>query len=160
MESKTLTDLQGAVLIKRPGDESPDPTKDLNTDLVHEIAPICYGVEMDYARWLGDSTFVPWGDMSDRNRESYRIGVAHILMNHHATPKDLHELWCKTKREEGWTFGPAKDLDKQETPWLIDWEDLPQLITLKGVLFHSIVCRLAGIETASIDIGMEEKEPE
>jgi len=130
-------------------------TRDLDVDLIDEIAPIAYGIQRQYARALGDKTFVSWHDLSAGMRDSVRIGVRHVLNNNHATPRDLHALWRRTREDEGWTLDPVKDLDKRTSPFLVEYDELPQLIMLKNVIFHATVCLLAGIDMPDEDVGVD-----
>ena len=36
-----------------------------------------------------------------------------------------HELWCREKIADGWTFGQIKDPAKKSSPNILPWEDLP-----------------------------------
>jgi RyR domain len=37
-----------------------------------------------------------------------------------------HKRWCAERRAAGWKLGEAVDAKRRTTPWLIDWEDLPE----------------------------------
>jgi hypothetical protein len=38
-----------------------------------------------------------------------------------------HERWLNERRQEGWTYTPgAKDLERKKSPYLLDWEELPE----------------------------------
>jgi hypothetical protein len=36
-----------------------------------------------------------------------------------------HDRWCRERRAEGWTAGPARDDERKVTPYLVDWDQLP-----------------------------------
>jgi len=36
-----------------------------------------------------------------------------------------HERWCQERRAEGWTAGPTRDDERKVTPYLVDWDQLP-----------------------------------
>ena len=60
--------------------------------------------------------------------------------------KNVHEVWAKSRIEEGWVFGETKDSQKKTTPCLVPYEELSEeekdydrntaLSTLKVVLKH------------------------
>ena len=40
--------------------------------------------------------------------------------------KNVHEVWAQNRIAEGWTYGPARDDAKRQTPCLVPYEDLPE----------------------------------
>lgn len=40
--------------------------------------------------------------------------------------KKVHDTWAIGRMKEGWTYGPEKNLEKKETPQLVDYNDLPE----------------------------------
>ena len=36
-----------------------------------------------------------------------------------------HERWCRERLAEGWTAGPTRDDQRKVTPYLVDWDQLP-----------------------------------
>lgn len=40
--------------------------------------------------------------------------------------QNVHDVWAKTRMEEGWTYGPKKDSDNLTTPCLVPYPDLPE----------------------------------
>ena len=60
--------------------------------------------------------------------------------------KNVHEVWAKSRIEEGWTYGEVKDSIKKTTPCLVPYEELSEqekdydrntaLETIKVVLKH------------------------
>jgi ryanodine receptor 2 len=60
--------------------------------------------------------------------------------------KNVHEVWAKSRVEQGWTYGEVKDSIKKTTPCLVPYEQLSEeekdydrhtaLETLKVVLKH------------------------
>lgn len=39
--------------------------------------------------------------------------------------KNVHEVWAKSRLEEGWTYGPERDDTAKTHPYLIPYEKLP-----------------------------------
>jgi voltage-gated potassium channel Kch len=37
-----------------------------------------------------------------------------------------HERWCRERLAEGWTAGPTRDDQRRVTPYLVDWDQLPE----------------------------------
>ena len=37
-----------------------------------------------------------------------------------------HERWCRERLAEGWTAGPTRDDRRKVTPYLVDWDQLPE----------------------------------
>ena len=40
--------------------------------------------------------------------------------------KNVHEVWAKSRMEEGWTYGETKDSYKKTTPCLVPYEELSE----------------------------------
>lgn len=39
---------------------------------------------------------------------------------------NVHDVWAESRIREGWTYGPAKDPAKKETPLLVPYDELPE----------------------------------
>lgn len=40
--------------------------------------------------------------------------------------KNVHDVWAKTRMEQGWTFGPERDDANKKHPCLIPYDQLPE----------------------------------
>ena len=40
--------------------------------------------------------------------------------------KNVHEVWAKSRMNEGWTYGPVRDDAKKHHPCLVPYEELPE----------------------------------
>ena len=40
--------------------------------------------------------------------------------------ENVHEVWSVGRINEGWTYGPARDDSKKQTPCLVAYRDLPE----------------------------------
>lgn len=40
--------------------------------------------------------------------------------------KNVHEVWAKTRMEQGWTYGEQRDDAKKQHPCLVAYEELPE----------------------------------
>lgn len=39
-----------------------------------------------------------------------------------------HRRWLAERKNAGWTYGEKKDVDNKQTPYLVQWEDLPERV--------------------------------
>lgn len=82
-----------------------------------------------------------WEDLDAETRASVMDGVIGVQAGN--TPEQIHENWCRFKREHGWTLGPVKDEMKREHPLLVPYAELPESQKLKDHLFVAIVRTLS-----------------
>ena len=40
--------------------------------------------------------------------------------------KNIHEVWAKSRMDQGWTYGPARDDERKIHPCLVPYEELPE----------------------------------
>jgi hypothetical protein len=40
--------------------------------------------------------------------------------------ENAHDIWAQRRLAEGWTLGPKKDSDLQQTPLLVPYAELPE----------------------------------
>lgn len=40
--------------------------------------------------------------------------------------ENVHEVWAASRVAEGWTYGPARDDVKRQTPCLVPYAELPE----------------------------------
>ena len=40
--------------------------------------------------------------------------------------ENVHEVWAQSRLSEGWTYGPARDDVRKQTPCLVPYSDLPE----------------------------------
>jgi hypothetical protein len=40
--------------------------------------------------------------------------------------KNTHEVWARTRIEQGWTYGPTRDDASKKHPCLVPYEELPE----------------------------------
>lgn len=58
-------------------------------------------------------------------------GVHYAEQNPNNSPEQNHENWMKVKLENGWTYGPKKDIVKKEHHDLVPYADLEEIERLK-----------------------------
>jgi hypothetical protein len=111
--------------------------------LVESIAQVCHDANRAYALARGEppaSVYPTWEAAPEEIRESARIGVRAALDG--ATPEQLHESWCVTKRANGWTYGTTRDNAAKVHPCLVPYGELPAAQRNKDALFAAIVAVL------------------
>jgi RyR domain len=95
---------------------------------------------------------VPWDELPDVLRDSNRDQASHIGAKLREvgcdirsvaeldqslpvtfTPQEVerlaafeHERWVRERVAAGFTFAPAKDIERKQTPYLVPWEDLSE----------------------------------
>jgi hypothetical protein len=111
----------------------------MDNRIIERISRIAHEINKTYCESLGDTTQVSWDEAPDWQKESAFLGVIHLLENPSATPENSHESWYNHKLEQGWTYGPIKDVDKKEHPCMLPYGDLPDSQKLKDKLFGTVV---------------------
>ena len=51
---------------------------------------------------------------------------AELLKLAEAMARNVHEVWARTRIEQGWTYGPTRDDARKKHPCLIPYEELPE----------------------------------
>lgn len=111
-----------------------------STALAASIAQVCHEANRAYALASGEdpaTVWPSWPDAPQAIRDSAITGVEHALNG--ATPEQLHESWCASKRADGWTYGPVRDNAAKVHPCLVPYDELPEAQRRKDALFHGIV---------------------
>ena len=84
-----------------------------------------------------------WEDFDEKTKEGYKVGVIGVLEG--KGPDHTHELWMKTRLEQGWKFGPVKDASTLEHPCLVPYDQLPPKQRSKDLIFIGVVRLLADV---------------
>lgn len=103
------------------------------------IAKVCHEVNRAYCKSIGDDSQVPWEEAPAWQQSSAISGVQAILNDPKITPSMLHVCWMSKKQEDGWTYGPVKDVEKKTHPCMVPYEDLSKHQQTKDHLFHAVV---------------------
>lgn len=103
------------------------------------IAKVCHEANRAYCESIGDTSQVAWIDAPEWQRDSAIKGVQFCIDNPDAPPSANHESWLEVKRNDGWKYGPVKDIDKKEHPCFVPYEQLPPEQQKKDALFNAIV---------------------
>jgi hypothetical protein len=92
-----------------------------------------------YCGSCNDSTIPPWDDAPISQKNSILMGVQAIAANPSITPAQQHEGWLKLKTEEGWMYGPVKDVDRKIHPCMLPYDQLPAQQRIKDTIFGTVV---------------------
>lgn len=103
-----------------------------------QIARICHEVNRAYCQALDDYTQPAWEDAPSWQRESARMGVD-LHLSGDFGPEASHISWMKNKVEEGWAYGPVKDLVLKKHPYLLPFNHLPREQQAKDFIFRGLV---------------------
>lgn len=105
-----------------------------------EIASVCHEANRQLTRLIGDVPVQPPFDECGLDMAtSAAKGVEFAIANPDAPPSAQHDAWMKERLEQGWKLGPVKDAAKKEHPALVPYEQLPEAVRRKDVLFKAIV---------------------
>lgn len=105
---------------------------------IEAIAKVCHETNRAYCEVTGDRSQLRWEDAPEWQKSSARNGVKFSLENV-VTPEQSHENWRNVKLQEGWTYGPVKDVNRKEHPCMVPYEALPTEQRTKDTLFLGIV---------------------
>ncbi len=104
-----------------------------------QIAELAHETNRVYYRVLGDNSQPYWTEATAWQRDSAVKDVEFHLDNPRASPSASHDEWLRVKYEEGWKYGPVKDVEKKEHPCCVPYEELPLEQRIKDSLFTAIV---------------------
>jgi hypothetical protein len=111
------------------------------TDHTDVLARAAHEMNLAYCIAQGDYSHAHWDDAPEAQKESARMGVASALAGN--TPEQQHESWAKRKLDEGWTYGPTKDMDAKTHPALVPYRELSAVQKKKDQLFIQAVRAMA-----------------
>lgn len=106
---------------------------------VEQIAKVCHEVNKAYCLSLGDSSQLSWELAPDWQKESAINGVKMHLENPNASPEASHVNWLKQKANDGWSYGPEKNVELKQHPCFVPFTELPIEQQSKDFIFRSIV---------------------
>ena len=107
-----------------------------------QIAKVCHDANKSYCQSIGDNSQAAWEDAPEWQRSSAIVGVKFCSDNPDAPPSANHDSWMKQKTEEGWKFGPVKNVEAKEHPCYLPYEELPEEQKKKDSLFKAICASL------------------
>lgn len=104
-----------------------------------QIAQVAHEINKAYCTSIGDNSQVDWYQAPEWQKSSAVNGVTFHLSNPDASPSASHESWLKQKQEEGWKYGPFKNVEAKEHPCFVPYDQLPVEQRSKDFLFKQIV---------------------
>lgn len=109
----------------------------------YDIARVAHEVNRAYCQSIGDHSQLPWECAPVWQKESAVNGVEFHQKNQYAPASASHENWSRIKIEDGWKYGPVKDVEKKEHPCLVPFDHLPLEQQVKDYLFRAVVQSLS-----------------
>lgn len=109
------------------------------TTIIEAAARCAHEVNRAYCAARGDDSQTSWEDAPAWQRESAIAGARAALENPALPPSGSHESWMKVKLEEGWSYGPVKDVAAKTHPCLVAYDELPRAQKAKDALFLAAV---------------------
>lgn len=116
--------------------EAPDV---LPTFTVEGIAQACHEVNRALCGALDDKSQKPWAKTPADLRASIIDGVRFRLAHPKSTPEDSHNNWLQFKTDEGWRYGPKKDVSAKTHPCYLPYDKLPIHHRVKDTIFVAVV---------------------
>lgn len=108
-----------------------------------QIARVAHEANKAYCDAIGDHSQFTWDDAPDWQRNSALKGVAfhrlELAAGRAPSPSESHDAWRKEKQEDGWKYGPVKDVQNREHPCFVPYNKLPPEQRVKDYLFSAIV---------------------
>jgi len=110
---------------------------------IEQVAQVAHEVNKAYCSAIGDDTQVEWDVAPRWQKDSAINGVRFHLENPHVSPEQAHGEWARHKKNEGWSYGPEKDVFKKEHPNLAEYKNLSIEQKAKDYFFRQLVRSLA-----------------
>lgn len=107
--------------------------------IYEQIAQVAHEVNRAYCQALGDFSQAEWDAAPEWQRSSAIRGVTFNIENPGAPPSASHDNWLKQKEEEGWKYGPVKDVEAKEHPCYVPYAELPAEQKAKDYIFRQVV---------------------
>ena len=112
-------------------------------------ARAAHEVNQIYCDAMSDPRSPEWKDLTDAQRTGVIAGALAAIRG--ISPKKSHDLWMKSRKDEGWVYGKKKDFDKKTSPCMVPHVELPGWQKNKDALFQS-VCKAFAKAVCSKDI--------
>jgi hypothetical protein len=105
-----------------------------------EVARVCHEANRALTYILQDVPVQSDWDLVDIDMRTSSIkGVQFALDNPDVTAEQMHEQWCKERREAGWVYGETKDSVAKTHPALKPFSELHDGVKRKDAVFRAIV---------------------
>lgn len=107
--------------------------KNFSQETIEYVAEACHEVNRAHCRLSGDYSQPTWYAAPEWARNSAILGVRGVIDGN--GPDESHNSWLKQKTEEGWSYGPVKDINAKIHPCFVSYDKLPPTQRWKDVLF-------------------------
>ena len=126
--------------LERLGPLVDDPTTPTQTlALLKHLCWCCYQMGAGQ-EW----NWPPTEDNINSQRDAVKFQVATLAKKGSLNPQDNHDNWMKFRLEEGWVYGPVKDVEAKTHPDLVPYDELPEVERAKDDM--DILAFNAGLE--------------
>jgi hypothetical protein len=109
---------------------------------IENIARVTHETNRAYCVTINDSSQVSWDDAPQWQRDSAVAGVRSVVDGSATSPEEQHETWLAFKRNDGWVYGPTKNVETKTHPCMVEYHELPPEQRVKDHLFRAIVTTL------------------
>ena len=106
------------------------------------IAEVCHEGNRVLQKQNGEEVSPPWDLAPEWMRDSSLEGVIAIWEGRVLRPEDSHSNWSKTRKADGWVYGPEKSEENKTHPCLVPYAELPHSQRMKDALFLAIASTL------------------
>lgn len=107
-------------------------------ELFERIAEVCHEANRAYCKAIGDDSQLPWSEAPDWQKASAVAGVRFKSEFPLSTPADSHNSWLVQKQNDGWIYGPEKNVELKQHPCMLEYSDLPDFQRAKDHIFQAI----------------------
>lgn len=105
---------------------------------VYIAAMLCHEANRAYCQSIGDDSQPLWADAPDNIKDSALNGAAYVLNNPDSNPESQHNNWLQFKLDDGWSYGPVKDMTNKRHPCMVPYHQLPLEQRMKDTVFRSV----------------------
>ena len=106
---------------------------------VAAIARATHQVNRAYRAALCEPDTGNWAEQPFQTVQGVMNGVRAHLANTGISDLESHNNWLKSKKEQGWVYGPVQDNLKKIHPCCIAYEDLPPDQRAKDAIFGAVI---------------------
>lgn len=104
---------------------------------IQNAAMVGHEANRAWCEYNGDYSQESWDDTSPYFISSSVDGARGVANGN--GPEDRHESWFKNRTEEGWAFGPVKDVENKKHPDLVPYSKLPAAEKIRDRIFVGVV---------------------
>lgn len=103
------------------------------------MASVAHEINRAYLKSQNDFTILPWEYAPAHQRDTAWKAARLFLQYPNAGPEARHEEWMAQRILRGWKYGPIKNTEAKEDPYLVPFSELPYHEKAKDYIFHAVV---------------------